>query len=80
MKKEPIKNRFGLTKEKETKLIAEIKGYFREERDQEIGDLAASLLIDFFLEKAGNDIYNQGVLDAHRFMGEKLEDLLGIQR
>ena len=77
MKKEnPIK----LTKERRDELIAEIKNYFSEERDEEIGDLAAGLILDFILETIAPEFYNQGVFDSHRFMKDSAEDLLALRK
>lgn len=69
-----------LTKEQRDTLINEIRQYFLMERDQELGELAAGLLLDFFIEKIGPEIYNQGVYDSYNYMTDKLEDLLGIQK
>lgn len=75
-----MKNKFELSKDKRTALISDIKSYFLSEREEEIGDLAAGLLLDFFVEKLGPELYNQGVADSYRYMTEKVEDLLGIQK
>lgn len=74
------KNRIKLSKEKRDYMISAIKQYFANERDEDLGDLAAGLILDFFLEKVAPEIYNQGVFDSYKFMGEKIEDLLGIQK
>jgi len=73
-------NRFTLTKERKDELVLEIKNYFSKERDEEIGDLAAVLLLDFILEKIAPEWYNQGVLDAYRYMKDSAEDLLSIRK
>ena len=74
------KSKFKLSKEKRDYMISEIKQYFLNERDEDLGELAASLILDFFLDKLAPEIYNQGVFDSYKFMGEKTEDLLGIQK
>lgn len=71
---------FKLNKDKREQMITAIKVYFHKERDEDLGDLASALILDFFLEKLAPEIYNQGVYDSYRFMGEKIEDLLGIQK
>ncbi|MGE5542991.1 MAG: DUF2164 domain-containing protein [Bacillota bacterium] len=71
---------FRLTKEKREDMISRIKDYFLKERDEELGDLAASLLLDFFMEKLAPEFYNQGVYDSHRYMSERAQDLLEIQK
>ena len=72
-------NRIKITKEKKEDMLASIKNYFLKERDEEIGDLAAVLILDFFLEKLGPEIYNQGIYDSYNFMNDRLIDILGIQ-
>ena len=77
MKKKSIIN---LSDDKKAYLISEIKAYFQNERDLDLGDLAAGLVLDFFTEKLGPEIYNQGVADSYKYMNEKIEDLLGLQQ
>jgi uncharacterized protein (DUF2164 family) len=38
--------------------------YFREEREEEIGELAAGMLLDFIEREIGPVFYNRGVRDA----------------
>ena len=54
--------------------------HFFKEREEEIGDLAAGLILDFILEKIAPEFYNQGVYDSHKYMGDAIEDLLSIQK
>lgn len=67
---------------KETKrhLVTTIKGYFATERDEDLGDLSAELLLDFFVENIGPAIYNQAIADAKTFMSEKVEDLYALEK
>ena len=58
-------------------LIASIQRYFAENMDEEIGELKASLLLDFVTREIGPTIYNRAVADAQAFMQEKLGDLEG---
>jgi len=67
-------------KEKRTDCINELRNYFKKERDEDMGELAAGLLLNFFLDKIGPEIYNQGIYDAHKFMNDCAQDLLGIQK
>jgi uncharacterized protein (DUF2164 family) len=73
-------NSIALTKEKRDDMLSEIKNYFLKEREEEIGDLAAGLFLDFILEKLAREFYNRGVLDSHHYMQDATEDLLSIQR
>jgi uncharacterized protein (DUF2164 family) len=73
-------NPVKVTKEQRNDMVSEIKGYFLKEREEEIGDLAAGLMVDFILEKLAPAFYNQGVFDAHKYMQDASEDLLSIQK
>lgn len=65
-----------VTKEEMRKRIAI---YFYEERDEDLGELASQLILEFFLEELGPYIYNQGVEDAYIYTKDKAEDMLGLQ-
>jgi len=69
-----------LTKEKRNDMASEIKRYYSREREEEIGDLAAGLMLDFIIEKLAPEFYNQGVYDSYKYMEDKIEDLLLIQK
>lgn len=69
-----------LNKDQKDIMIREIKKYFAAERDEDLGDLASSLILDFFIEKLGPHMYNQGIQDAQRYMEEKVMDMLELER
>jgi len=73
-------NKIKISKEKRHEMITSIKTYFLNEREEELGGLAAGLILDFFIRELAVDIYNQGVFDSYRYMGDRIEDLLGIQK
>lgn len=64
-----------ITKTTKQKLIKSIKRYFEEELEEEIGDLKASLFLDFCLQEICPIIYNQAIVDARSFMEDKLSDM-----
>ena len=72
--------KFKLTKEVKEHIVIDIQKYFIDERDEEIGNLSAELLLQFMIEKVGPAIYNQGIRDAHSLMSKKLEDLYGLEK
>jgi uncharacterized protein (DUF2164 family) len=72
-------DRIKLSKETREYMILEIKRYFSNERDEEIGDLAAGIFLEFIIEELAPEFYNQGVYDSCNFMKDKSEDLLSIQ-
>lgn len=69
-----------LSKEQKDRMIWEIQTYFSKERDEDLGDLASSLILDFFIEKLGPQMYNQGIQDAQRYMEEKVMDMLELEK
>ncbi|MEX0322357.1 MAG: DUF2164 domain-containing protein [Puniceicoccaceae bacterium] len=66
-----------LSKEEIEDIIPSIKKYIEEEFEEEIGDLKAKLLLNYFLKEIGPYAYNRGVKDAESFFRSKLEDLQG---
>jgi uncharacterized protein (DUF2164 family) len=76
-----MKNKVSIkvTKERHREMIAEIKNFFLKERVEEIGDLAAGIILDFILEKIAPELYNQGVDDSYRYIKDAAEDLLSIR-
>ena len=74
------KDKIKLTKEKKESMISEIKNYFSNEREEDLGDLASSLILGFIIEKLAPEFYNQGVDDSYQYMIDRCEDLLSIQK
>jgi uncharacterized protein (DUF2164 family) len=68
-----------LSKETQKLLTASIKRFAREELELDLGEIKASLVLDFVLKEAGPSIYNQGLEDAGRFFAERVDDLPGRQ-
>lgn len=73
-------NKFDISKEKREDMINSIKEYFENERDEEMGDLAAGLLLNFFMEELAPEFYNQGVQDSHKYMSDRLDDIFEIEK
>ncbi|EDK34718.1 DUF2164 domain-containing protein [Clostridium kluyveri] len=73
-------NTIQLSKEKKEEMISSIKNYFLEERGEELGDLASSLILRFIIEELALEFYNQGVYDSYKYMNDRIEDLLSIQK
>lgn len=72
----PKQDTFHFSKEKLQDLRDQLKTYFSDELDVEIGDLQADLFIDFLSITIGKDFYNQGVADTVAALKEKSDDLL----
>ncbi len=64
-----------ITKEQKTQIIQLIQHYFREERGEEIGDLAAEFLLDFFIKHIGPFFYNQAVNDLQSIVSQRMVTL-----
>ena len=73
-------DRITLTNERREEIISEIKHYFLTEREEEVGDLAAGLILDFIMEKIAPEFYNQGVFDSHQYMRDAADDLFALQK
>lgn len=70
----------ALSKDDRSSAIQSIKNYFEKERDEEVGDLSASLLLDFISEEIGPLFYNMAISDACKFMNGCIEDLYGLEK
>jgi uncharacterized protein (DUF2164 family) len=66
-----------ISKQVRTEAIASLQRYFRENMPEEIGDLAAGLLLTFFLEEVGPAVYNQAIADAQTRLQQRVADLGG---
>lgn len=75
-----MNNKIKLSKEKREQMNLAIKSYFQNERDEELGDLASDLILNFIIEELASEFYNQGVYDAYQYMNDRIEDVLGMQK
>jgi uncharacterized protein (DUF2164 family) len=66
-----------LSKEAHADAIASIQQYFERNLPEPIGDLAAGLLLNFFLEEIGPAIYNKAIADAQARLAMRVADLSG---
>ena len=69
-----------LEKDVRKKLVEDLKRYFSDERDEELGDLGAEILLDFIINNIGPYLYNKGIGDSYTYMNERVEDLLGLEK
>ena len=56
-------------------VITSIQRYFQENMPEPVGDLAAGLLLSFFIEEFGGIIYNQAIANAQTRIQQRLGDL-----
>jgi uncharacterized protein (DUF2164 family) len=76
----PIK----FSREETKAIVDEIRDYFRNELDQDIGSIPAEMLMMFFADKMGAYFYNRGVYDAQGLVRERMDnltdDLFGLEQ
>ena len=69
---------FAISSENRSRAVASIRRYFSEELDQDIGDLKAGLLFEYFVAEHGPLIHNQAIADARAFFEERSADLAAV--
>jgi len=66
-----------LSKQARSDAIISIQRYFQENMPEPIGNMAAGLLLNYFVEEVGAAIYNQAIADAQARIQQRLSDLEG---
>jgi uncharacterized protein (DUF2164 family) len=66
-----------LSKEARSDAITSIQRYFQENMPEPIGNMAAGLLLNYFVEEVGPAIYNQAIADAQARIQQRLSDIEG---
>ncbi len=64
-----------LSKDARKEAIASIERYFRENMEEEIGNVAAGGLLSFFLEDIGPSVYNKAVADVQERLQQRIAEL-----
>lgn len=64
-----------LSNDDTSKALASIRRYFAEQMDQDVGELQARLLLDFFLGEIAPAVYNAAIGDAQTYMRDRVADL-----
>lgn len=64
-----------LEKDAEKRALGSIKRFFSEELDEDVGDLKARLVLDFFLKEVSPTVYNQAMKDAQAYFQDKTAEL-----
>jgi uncharacterized protein (DUF2164 family) len=59
-------------------LLASIKRYVAENLEQDIGDLKAGSLLDYFVREIGPTVYNKAIADAQEYFQARAIDLEGV--
>lgn len=63
------------TKEERTAIGGRIRDFFAKELDQDISQLQAEMVLDFFGGQIGSWFYNRGLADAQAVVAAKAEDI-----
>lgn len=79
MRSDKLPNQIKLSEANKADMKRKITAYFAKERDEDLGELASQLVLDFFLKELGPNIYNQGIEDAYEYMQNNIEDILALK-
>lgn len=66
---------FKFEKEIEKQILNSIKQFFNRELDEDIGDLKAMLILDYFNKELAPSVYNKAIADARIYIEEKISDM-----
>jgi uncharacterized protein (DUF2164 family) len=66
-----------LSRESDQRLRSSIQRFFAEHLDQEIGEMKAKLVLEYFLKEIAPSVYNQAVTDAQSWFQQRTVDLDG---
>ena len=67
-----------LSQEITKQALVSIKRYFAENLEEDIGELKARGLLDYFLKEIGPTVYNQAIADAQTYFRGRVADLEGV--
>ena len=66
-----------ISREAKQRMVESFQRYFAENMEEEIGQLKASLLLEFCLKEIGPTIYNRAIYDAQAYMQDRVGDIEG---
>ena len=66
-----------LDEARRAQLIEELQAHFKQNFDEQLSEVRAAQILEFFLGSLGPQVYNQAVQDARAFFQQKLDDLDG---
>lgn len=72
------------TRQQKEAMVSEIQRFFYEERNEEIGNLAAENVLEFIKEHIGPHFYNEALKDARLVVEQKMtsieDDLFALEK
>lgn len=75
MRKNLLQEKFKLTSEQEKQIRSEIKAFYLDVRDEEIGMIEEQQILDLFYEHMAPIIYNKALDDAQRWYRQQIDNL-----
>ena len=63
------------SKEQKRQIIRLIQNFFQEERDEQVGIIAAENFLDFIDKEIGPYYYNQAIREARRYLQGQMESI-----
>ena len=70
----------ALTPETKKLLLSNLQNYYSAEREEELSEFQAGLLLEFILSEIGVYIYNQAIADAQKLMQQKTDELFTLEK
>ena len=70
----------ALTPETKKLLLSNLQNYYSAEREEELSEFQAGLLLEFILSDIGVYIYNQAIADAQKLMQQKTDELFTLEK
>jgi len=67
--------RITLSDERKQTILGRLTAVYSDEFDEDLSTFQADRILDFFIKNLGPPIYNQAILDAQKYITDKLEDL-----
>ncbi|HMK92475.1 MAG TPA: DUF2164 domain-containing protein [Thermoleophilia bacterium] len=68
-----------LDQQTEAYLLKSIRQFFKDELDEDIGDLKARAMLEFCLREVCPSVYNQAIADAQETLQVAVLDLAGVR-
>ena len=60
-------------------LVSSIKRFFMKELEEDIGDLKAEMVLEFFAKELAPSVYNRALADAQTYFVDKASDLVNVR-
>lgn len=75
MKRKNLNETIKLSEEQKKQILSEIKAFYLDVRDEELGIIEEQQIMDLFLENLAPIIYNKALDDAKRWYVQQMDNL-----